>query len=365
MLNPEGKTMIGTGTLASLPTLRPGVRRMRVSSYDPAGGNADWWELAAGERKDIALLNGVGCIRHIWMTMWSHDKYVFRKTILRMYWDGETEPSVETPIGDFFGLGHNLTKNFTSLPLQMSPQDGRAFNCWFPMPYERGARIEVHNECDKPLNLYFYIDYESYPDGTNLADQGRFHAQWRRVNPTPGWADPAVRWEDNPDAMREAWKTPNLTGEHNYVILEAEGRGHYVGCHLDIDVFARQANDWYGEGDDMIIIDGEPLPRLYGTGTEDYFNTAFGPKQEFSAPYQGIILYHGTDDWPWRGKNSVYRYHIEDPITFEKSIKVTVEHGHANKLTLDMASTAYWYQAEPHQPFPPLLPMAERLPRLG
>jgi hypothetical protein len=197
-----------------------------------------------------------------------------------------------------------------------------------------------------------------------MADYGRFHAQWRRVNPTPGWADPAVRWEGNPEVMREAWATPNLDGANNYVILEAEGMGHYVGCHLDIDCFSRQANDWYGEGDDMISIDGEPLPSLNGTGTEDYFNTAFAPKQEYSAPYHGVILYQGTDDWGWRGKNTVYRYHVEDPIFFTRSIRVTIEHGHANKLSNDYSSTAYWYQTEPHLPFPPLLPVEERLPRL-
>ncbi len=356
--------VLGSSTLAGLAALRPGVRRERVSSYDPLGGNSDWWEFAPGETRAIADLTGPGAIKHIWCTLFSNTKFEYRKVVVRMFWDGETKPSVEAPIGDFFGLGHGLAKNFVSLPLQMSPQDGRAFNCWFPMPFQTGARIEITNECEKQLNFYFYIDYETYPADTDLSGQGRFHAQWRRVNPTPGWADPNVRWEDHPEAMREAWRTPNLTGENNYVILDAEGAGHYVGCHVDIDVFERQANDWYGEGDDMIIIDGETLPRLYGTGTEDYFNTAFGPKQEFSAPYQGIILYQGTDDWPWRGKNSVYRYHIEDPIYFEKSIKVTIEHGHANKLTLDYASTAYWYQTEPHKPFPALLPLAERLPRL-
>ena len=356
--------VLGMGTLAGLARLRPGVKRRRFSSYDRAGGNMDWWEFALGETKAIAEIEGAGCVKHIWCTMFSNTKHEYRKVTLRMFWDGETHPSVEVPIGDFFGLGHGLTKNFVSLPLQMSPQDGRAFNCWFPMPFAQGARIEITNECEKQLNFYFYVDYESYPFGTDMSEYGRFHAQWRRVNPTPGWADPAVRWEDNHEAMMRAWRTPNLDGKDNYVILEAEGRGHYVGCHLDIDVFARQANDWYGEGDDMIFIDGEPLPSLNGTGTEDYFNTAFGPKQEFSAPYQGIILYQGTDDWPWRGKNTVYRYHIEDPIFFERSIKVTIEHGHANKLTLDMSSTAYWYQTEPHRALPPLPPLAERLPRL-
>lgn len=356
--------MIGSSTLAGLARLRPGVKRMRQSSYDPKGGNSDWWELEPGEKRDIATIEGAGCIKHIWMTLWCDDKHVLRKAVLRMFWDGEEQPSVETPLGDFFGMGHAMARNFVSLPLQMSPEDGRAFNCWFPMPFERGARIEVENEAAKRINLYFYVDYEEYPAGTNMVEYGRFHAQWRRVNPTPGWADPALRWEDDHDAMRKAWATPNLTGEGNYVILDAEGAGHYVGCHLDIDCFSRQANDWYGEGDDMIIIDGEPLPRLYGTGTEDYVNTAFAPTQEYSAPYHGVILWQGTADWRWRGKNSVYRYHIEDPVFFEKSIRVTIEHGHANKLTNDYASTAYWYQTEPHKPFPPLLPVEQRLPRL-
>lgn len=356
--------VLGMSTLAGLPLLRPGVKRRRLSSYDRAGGNSDWWEFEPGQARDIATIGEPGCIKHIWSTLWSDDKYTLRKVLLRMYWDGEDTPSVETPLGDFFGMGHSMTRNFVSLPLQMSPENGRSFNCWFPMPFETGARIEIVNEASAKLNFYFYIDYEVYPGGTSLADYGRFHAQWRRVNPTPGWQDPGERWEDNRDRMREVWRTPNTTGDGNYVILEAEGRGHYVGCHLDIDCFSRQSNDWYGEGDDMIFVDGEPWPGIHGTGTEDYFNTAFCPTQEYSAPYHGLILYQGTEDWRWRGKNTLYRYHIEDPIFFEKSIKVTIEHGHANKLTNDYASTAYWYQAEPHKPFPAMLPIAERLPRL-
>jgi D-arabinan exo alpha-(1,3)/(1,5)-arabinofuranosidase (non-reducing end) len=356
--------MIGMGTLAGLPRLRPGVKRLRESSYDRKGGNFDWWEIEAGAARNIAEIQGAGCIKHIWMTAWCEDKHALRKILLRMWWDGEDKPSVETPIGDFFGMGHGLTKNFVSLPLQMSPEDGRSFNCWFPMPFEKSARIEVENEARLKVNLYFYIDYEAYPDGTDMAEYGRFHAQWRRVNPTPGWADPNVRWEDNHEAMQRAWQTANTTGRGNYVILDAEGAGHFVGCHLDVDCFSRQANDWYGEGDDMIFVDDAPWPGIHGTGTEDYFNTAFGPKQEYCAPYHGIILYQGTADWPWRGKNSMYRYHIEDPIFFGKSIRVTIEHGHANKLTNDYSSTAYWYQNEPHKPFPALLPVAERLPRL-
>jgi hypothetical protein len=137
-----------------------------------------------------------------------------------------------------------------------------------------------------------------------------------------------------------------------------------VGCNLNIDCYSRQKIDWYGEGDDMIFIDGDVWPpTLHGTGTEDYFNTAFSPRQEYNAPYHGLTVYSGTEDWPHKGKNSAYRFHIEDPVMFEKSIRVTMEHGHANNLWNDYSSTAYWYQTEPHAPFPPMLPVDERLPR--
>jgi len=349
---------IGYGSLASLPLLR-NCRRRRASSWDRSGANADFWVFEPGEVKVLADIRGAGCIKHIWMTMSSKDEFYARKVLLRMYWDGEDSPSVHVPIGDFFGIGHGIVKNFVSLPLSMGPQDGRGFNCWFPMPFSQGAQIEVVNETNLPYTLYFYIDYEEYD--TLEGDYGRFHAQWRRENPTVGWGE---NNRDREYKRREIWSTPNLSAEDNYVILEAHGRGAYVGCHLDIDCFERQKNDWYGEGDDMIFIDGEPWPpSLHGTGTEDYFCMAYCPKQEFNTPYYGLTVYSGTEEWPWKGKNSCYRYHIEDPIYFQKSILVTIEHGHANNLSNDYSSTAYWYQTEPHAPFPPMLSVEQRLPR--
>ena len=130
---------------------------------------------------------------------------------------------------------------------------------------------------------------------------------------------------------------------------------------MNIDVFEKQQNDWYGEGDDMIWIDGELAIR--GTGTEDYFNTAFSPETTFNAPYHGLTVYQGTPEWPWSGKNSMYRFHIEDPIHFRESIKVTIEHGHANDLSNDYSSTAYWYQTHPHADSHRILPVEQRLPR--
>jgi len=347
-------------SLSELPKLRD-ARRRRASSYDTTGGNNDRWLLQPGETRTLMETRGAGTVRHIWMTLMSREEAYPRRSVLRMYWDASETPCVEVPTGDFFGIGHGITRNYASAPLTMGPQDGRAWNCFFPMPYADGARIEITNEGERRLVCYFYIDYEEID--LFEPEVGRFHAQWRRENPTEGWGDDSRRFAADTDYVRDVWSTPNLDGAGNYVILEAEGRGHYVGCNLNIDCFARSKNDWYGEGDDMIFIDGDETPTLHGTGTEDYFNTAWSPRQEFAAPYHGLPVYSGTEDWMWKGKNSMYRYHIEDPVYFDKSIRVTIEHGHANNLSNDYSSTAYWYQTERHTAFPPLPPVAERLPR--
>jgi hypothetical protein len=355
--------MLLGSSLGDLARLRDG-RRRRASSWDREGGNRDFLVIRPGETAVLCEIEGAGIVRHIWCTMATGDNpFYARTTLLRMHWDGSSTPCVEAPIGDFFGIGHAIVKDFVSLPLAMSPQDGRGFNCFFPMPFAAGARIEVTNEAGAGMIFYYYVDYEEH-DG--LEDElGRFHAQWRRENPTEGWGEGRFGGDaEGAELRRKVWTTPNLDGRRNYVILEARGRGHYVGCNLNIDCFSRQKNDWYGEGDDMIFIDGDDWPpTLHGTGTEDYFNTAFSPRREFNAPYHGVTVYSGTDDWPWKGKNSMYRFHVEDPIMFEKSIRVTIEHGHANNLSNDYSSTAYWYQTEPHAPFPPMLPPEERLPR--
>ncbi|WP_423407847.1 glycoside hydrolase family 172 protein [Heyndrickxia sp. MSNUG] len=360
---------MGFSTLADLARIRK-CKRRRISSFDRTGGNYDWYEIASGETRTIADIKGAGAIRHIWCTMFppSGEEFFLRKVLIRMFWDGEEHPSVEVPIGDFFGMGHGMSKDFWSLPLVMAPDNGRGFNCFFSMPFSSSAKIEIVNECESQLNFYFYIDYEEYDKLE--ADLGRFHAQWRRENATGTWGAEMPLPEalgSTPEGqsylLDVLWKQPNLTGDDNYIILEAEGTGHYVGCNLNIDCFAQEKNNWYGEGDDMIFIDGEEFPSIHGTGTEDYFNTAFCPRDEFSTPYFGINLNSGDEDNPWRGKNSMYRFHIEDPIQFSKSIKVTIEHGHANKLMNDYSSTAYWYQLEPHAKYPDMLPMKDRLPR--
>ncbi len=348
------KSVLGS-SLRELSLERKGKRK-RISSYDKSGGNADFLIIQQGSTKTIANVKGAGCITHIWMTFASFQRdelNVPRKIVLRIYWDGEAHPSVEAPIGDFFGLGHGITKNYASAALCMSPQDGKSFNCFFPMPFAKEAKIEIINECDNLLNFYFYVDYEEYKklDEKEL----RFHAFWNRVNPCEGVSDADMNNEEYEFGRK------NTTGIKNYLLLEAEGKGHYVGCNLNVhNLRMTDKWNWYGEGDDMIFIDGEKWPpTLHGTGTEDYFNTAYCPQQEYNAPYHGIILGGGPN---WSGKSSLYRHHIMDPITFEKSIKVTIEHGHNNHRSDDYSSTAYWYQREPHKRFRPLPAIKDRLP---
>jgi hypothetical protein len=366
-------------SLESLFILKNCISR-RISSYDKSGGNHDWLDIEPNETKNLAEITGAGVIRHIWMTNWTagedgvEEAFNLRKLILRMYWDNEQEPSVEVPLGDFFGVGFGLRKNYSSAAFSMSPQDGRALSCFLPMPFKEKAVITLESNCEQHTNFYFYIDYEEYSQVPDDFEIGCFHAQWHRESNTSGWApiEPGLLDREKAGIPEEpkwyprAWLTRNTDGSDNYVILEAAGKGKFVGCNLNIDVFERQANEWYGEGDDMIFIDGEPWPpSLHGTGTEDYFNTAFCPTQEFCAPYHGITVYSGEKaGFKYGGQNSMYRLHIRDPINFNSSIKVTIEHGHANKLSNDYSSTAYWYQAEPHRPFGAILTVEQRLPRI-
>ena len=343
-------------TLKNLALMRQG-KRQRISSYDTSGGNNDFIIIKPGSSKIIAAIEGAGCINHIWMTLGeiaeTGTKNYLRKAVLKMKWDGEENPSVLAPIGDFFGMGHAQTRNFNSLPLSMGPEDGKSFNCFFAMPFSKEAQIEVINEYEHPIRLYYYIDFESYDELSE--NYLRFHTSWRRENPCRGIDEKGISneaFEFNGD---------NKTGENNYLILDAKGKGHYVGCHLDIhNMRITDKWNWYGEGDDMIFIDGDIWPpSLHGTGTEDYFNTAWSPTQEFNNSCYGIIL---PGDKNWSGKVSLYRYHIEDPVIFNNSIRVTIEHGHNNHRSDDYCSTAYWYQTEPHQKFEPMLPPDKRMP---
>jgi hypothetical protein len=299
----------------------------RFSSYDRSGGNSDSLAIEPGATAVLAEITGPGAVHHIWITI-AAEPFYGRKLVLRMYWDGETAPSVEAPVGDFFGVGHGLDRNFSSLPISCSSK-GRARNCYWQMPFRKSARITVTNEGQQPVAaFYYYVDYRVLGELSEFTPY--FHAQYRQEMPcAPG---------------------------RNYLLLEAEGRGHYVGCNLSV---LQRAMGWWGEGDDMIFIDGEKTPSLHGTGSEDYFSGAWGMREDEN-PFYGCPLQE--EDFQTGSKATVYRFHVPDPIPFTKSISVTIEHGHANDRADDFSSTAYWYQAEPHKPFPALAPVTERLP---
>jgi hypothetical protein len=328
----------------------------RASSFDRRGGNKDRISIGSGETVTILDTAGPGCITHIWMTAASPEPDFLRKLVLRMYWDDEPEPSVHVPLGDFFGMGHGETATFWSLPLVMAPSGGLGLNCYFPMPFNRGARIEVKSEnFITEVRLYYNIDYELWSEPSNAL--GYFHAQWRRENPCGGISDEGMSSHTH---MHAGF---NRDDSENYVILEAAGRGHYVGCNLNIHNLrpdAGEGENWYGEGDEMIRVDGEDWPfSLHGTGTEDYFNAAWGPNERFSSPFFGMARSGGAN---YSGKHSWYRFHLLDPVRFQRSIRISIEHGHANRRSDDYSSTAYWYQEEPHAAFE-LKPVEERLPR--
>ena len=360
--------IIGMSVMKGLVTTRNGVHTRRESSFDRTGGNADFCPIASGGVLTLGELQGPGCITHLWFTVSGEDPLYLRSLVLRIWWDGEATPSVEVPLGDFFGLGHARRRAYQCYPFNVTLGDsevggGTAMNCYFQMPFAKSARITVTNESDwaRVGSFYYYVDYETY-DQPLPKDILRFHAQWRRENPTrpiKGYLGPKGE---------NYWaylSTPNLDGKENYTILEAKGRGHFVGCNVSIDNFDTVPNGnttWWGEGDDMIHIDGEKLPSMTGTGSEDYFGHAWG-MQDRAGLYSGVSVWHQVPGADWGSKITCYRYHIEDPIIFRKSIRVSIEHGHANLQGNDYASTAYWYQAEPHAPFPVLPDLAGRTPR--
>lgn len=360
-------------TLKSLVQARS-ARTRRCSSYDVTGGNRDFWTIPVGETAVLADIQGAGCITHIWFTIGSPDRYYLRHLVLRMYWDGEEYPSVECPVGDFFNVGHGIAASNASMPLttvasreaERKLGGAMAMNSYWQMPFAAGARITVTNEGTDPVNsFYFYVDFEEY--ASLPPDTLRFHAQWRRENPTRGvrgdlTAQGLNYWRLQDASTGEDVK--NTDGAENYVILEAEGAGHYVGCNLSVDNIDPTPDGltWWGEGDDMIFIDGEEMPSLVGTGSEDYFCHAWG-MHPYGYPYAGTSLHEHDPEHPGRHKCTSYRFHIEDPVCFTRSIRVTIEHGHANLQNNDYSSTAYWYQTEPHKPFPPLPPAVARRPR--
>lgn len=337
--------------LEQLSRRREGTSR-RVSSWDPSGRNRDAWPVEPGEVKTLADLRGAGVIRHLWFTISAEDPLYLRQCVLRMYWDGMDRPSVEAPVGDFFGVGHGKVSSYSCAVLNMSANQGQdrnaAMNCYFPMPFADGARITVENQGDRRVgSWYFYVDYDALP--ALVPDELRFHAWWNRENPCRPPAEP----------QKGDWQV-NLSDRDNYLFLEAKGAGHFVGANLSVH---NLCGGWWGEGDDMFMIDGQKWPPdLHGTGSEDWYNQAWGSQPHNAFLYNGVSYHSG----PHNGYNeriTVYRYHVCDPVLFHESLRVSIEHGHANDRADDLSSVAYWYQALPHAPFPSFPPVEARLPR--
>jgi hypothetical protein len=336
----------------------------RISSYDRSGDNADGGHkqpIAPGETRVIGAVDGPGIIKHIWCTLASGELHHLKKYVLRMYWDGETLPAVESPLGDFFGLGLGDYIVYESGPLSVGSQ--KALNCFFPMPFRKSARITLTNEGEQPIRAFYYnIDWEKHdrlPD-----DLAYFHAEYRQAVPNAGSTS---NWKLNSDPQVN--NARNLTGEKNYVFVEAEGRGHFVGVTLSV---LQNQGDWWGEGDEMIFIDDNTTPRITGTGSEDYFLGAwcyggcglnpFGATRPTFAFQNYGNPVNGGDD---RGAEwMLYRFHLESPIPFRRSFKMTIEHGHANHRSDNYYSVAYWYQVGPHKLRKPLPSVADRIPRM-
>jgi len=341
--------------LGSLPLLTGGVSRS-ISAENPkgeVGGGAKavpdannagsklgtGWKvrpcitLPKGSTTTLAEIEGSGAITHIWITC---DPKGYRACILRIYWDGESTPSVEVPLGDFFACGHALRYKVTSIPVAVNPSGG--FNSYWPMPFGKSCKITVENQgLDDHGGFFYQISYELREVPEEAAS---FHAQWRRSMTT----------REKPE----------------HVLVDGiKGAGHYVGTFL---AWTQFSNGWWGEGEMKFFMDGDGAnPTICGTGTEDYFGGAWAFGDTFSTAFLGYPLWRReAEEVP---KHALYRWHVMDPIRFKKDLKVTIQAlgwwpgGKYEPLTDDIASVVYWYQREPHAAFPAFPPVEARWPR--
>ena len=329
-------------------------RSLKQSSFDRTGGNSDSWPIQPGATRELFAAEGPGVISHIWFTIAADSSNHLKEIVIRIYWDGNAKPSVEVPVGDFFGL--NLGQYFVYQSAFLNCSSIKALNCYFAMPFRKSARITATNESSRRVGAFYSnIDYQIVP---SLPDETLyFHAQYRQAAPNkPTMND----WQSNGDAD----KLKNLDGKENYVCVETRGRGHLMGVTLGV---LQNQDFWMGEGDDMVFVDDETSPIIPGTGMEDCFNGAwdFGGRDSavpFAHLYNGAPLIVAAER-PG-GRYCLYRWHADNPITFTKYLKHTIEHGHADHRADDYFSVAYWYQATPYTDFPALPPAESRIPRL-
>jgi hypothetical protein len=315
-------------------------RALRLASTDPKFRNADYRRIEPGKVLELGKIEGHGRITHIWFTIAANSADHLRELVLRIYWDGAEKPAVECPLGDFFGLGFGRYVEYKSAPIAIGGI--KALNCYWPMPFAKGARLTMTNEGTKPVgSCYFNIDYRL--DDKPATDVRYFHTQYRQAYPAPKGKE--------------------------YLILDTQGAGHHVGTFLSV---MANSNGWWGEGNDKFFVDGAATPTIEGTGSEDYFCGAWDFQHAFWNPYNGVPLYDNAEKGgEKRGiLNTCYRWHLQDPVPFKKSLRFVIEHGRhgwdndREPLRNHYSSVAYYYLDSPEGDGPTLPPYAERVPHL-
>lgn len=351
MLAPSTASLAGaqtpSGPAADLPDYAKlrNYKSLKQSSFDRTGGNRDSFHIAPGQTFEVFQSAGPGIITHIWFTIAARSAHHLKELVLRIHWDGNAAPSVETPVGDFFGL--NLGDYFVYQSAFLNCSSVKALNCYFAMPFKKSAKITITNEGTEPVDsFYSNIDYQlvsSLPDNALY-----FHAQYRQATPADA------------EHYAKGQTEINLNGAKNYVFFETKGRGHMMGVTFGV---LQNSDGWFGEGDEMIFIDDTANPAITGTGTEDYLCGAWD--------FAGIPFAHLYNGAPFissaervGGRYCVYRWHADNPVTFTSYMRHTIEHGHANDRGDCFYSVAYWYQTEPATNFPALPPVGARWPAM-
>ncbi|MBS1724326.1 MAG: DUF2961 domain-containing protein [Armatimonadetes bacterium] len=315
-------------------------KALKSSSADPTGKNADARGIAPGETITLSDVHGSGRFTHLWITIAAQSPDHLRELVLRMTWDDAPTPAVETPVGDFFAQGPGKYVEYHSAPVSVGGQ--MALNCYWPMPFKKHAVITVTNEGDKPVGAFYYnFDYRL--DARQPKDVRYFHTQYRNYFPAP--------------------KGEQIT------VCDVKGAGHFVGTVVTV---MANSDGWWGEGDDNFYIDGDRKPALSGTGSEDYFCGAWDFGHVFQTPYFGVTYYdnpeHGGEK---RGiQNTVYRWHVQDPVPFTKSLLFTLEHGRGGwdldrqPLRNHYTVLGLYYVDHPEADGPKINPYKDRVPQL-